>query len=76
MHTQSHTLATKRAMKVITDGSSRNCHINMTTFSMGTLSPAPDPNTSSTSWFLNASCSSWTVMLISISRLRRISVAQ
>lgn len=38
-----------RAIKVTTVGSSRKAHINMTTFSIGTLSPAPSPSTSSTS---------------------------
>ena len=36
------------AMKLTTVGSSRNCHNNMTTFSIGTRSLAPSPNTSST----------------------------
>ena len=38
----------KRAIKVTTEGSSRNCQSIMTTFSMGTLSPVSTLRTSFT----------------------------
>jgi hypothetical protein len=41
------TLATNRVINLTTCGSSRNCQMSMTTFSMGTLSPLSCPRTSS-----------------------------